>query len=85
MLDESRRTLRARSINCAPQLLDLELKMGDQRTFIGGSCASAGQFRANRRGFRPRRDQRRFQRFDIIRNGGRTSGHESDGITKPDV
>jgi hypothetical protein len=59
--------------------------MGDQRSIVGGACASASQFSADHRSFHSRRDQRRFQRFDIIWNGGKISNHESDGITKLDV
>ena len=85
LVEKPRRAFRARPINCAPQLLDFQLEKRDQRAVTGGCGPSAGEFSADRRGVRPRRDQRRFQRFDVIWKGGKIGVHESHGITKSTV
>jgi hypothetical protein len=92
LIEKPRRALGARPINRAPKLLDFELEKRDQRAVVGGRCSSVGQLGADRRGvrllrrdFRPRRDQRRFQRFEVVRKGGKISAHESDRITKSDL
>jgi hypothetical protein len=85
LIEKARRALRARSINRAPKLLDFELQMRDQRMVIGGCGPGAGQFSADRRSLGARRDQRRLQRVDVVRNGGKIGVHESYGITKSTV
>jgi hypothetical protein len=88
LVEKPRRAFRARPINRTPKLLDFELEKLDQRAVIGDHGPCVGQFSANRRGvrllrrnFRARRDQRRFQRFVVIRKGGKIGVHESDEIT----
>ena len=92
LVEKPRRAFRARPINRAPQLLDFELEKRDQRAVIGGDGPRVGKFGANHRGirllrrdFRPRHDQRSFQRFEVVWKGGKIGVHESDGITKSDV
>ena len=85
LVKKPRRALGPRSINHAPQLLDLELKIRNQRTVVSRRGSSAGQFGADRRSLSARRNQRGFQRFDVVGNGGKIGVHESDGITKSDV
>ena len=85
LVKKPRRALGARSIDHAPQLLDLELKIRNQRTVVCRRGSSAGQFGADRRSLSSRRNQPGFQRFDVVGNEGRIGVHESDGITKSDV
>jgi len=82
LVEKPRRAFRARPINRAPKLLDFKLEKRDQRAVIGGHGSRVGKFSADCRSFGARRDQRRLQRIDIVRNGGKIGAHESDGITK---
>ena len=86
LVKKPRLALSARSVNHAPQLLDLELEIHNQRTVVSRRGSSAGQFGANRHSLRARRNQRGFQRFDVVvGNGGKIGVHESDRIAKSDV
>ena len=92
LVEQPRRVLGARSVNRALKLFDLKIEKRDQRAVIGHHGPCARQFsvdrrsvRLLRRNFRPRRNQRRFQRIDVVRKRRRIVVHESHGITKSDV
>jgi len=59
--------------------------MRDQRATLHQFGDSCGGVRLLHRSFRSRRDQRRFQRFDVIWQSGKVGVHESHGITKSAV
>jgi hypothetical protein len=60
--------LRARAEAIPVELLDLQLEMGDQGLVIGPLSPDGGDLGA-------RRDQRRLQRFDVVRQGFEGGAH----------
>ena len=82
LIQNPRCAFRARAIELARQLLDPQLLVGNQSLIIGGLGSGHRQFR-----FRVRRpacfgdaltasgDQRRFERFDVVRRCAKTRIH----------
>jgi len=85
LVEQPRRALGARSVNRAPQLFDLKIEMRDQRATLRQFSDGRDGARLLRRSFGPRRNQRRFQRVDVVRKRGKIGVHESHGITKSTV
>ena len=67
------------------QLFDLKIEMRDQRAPLRQFSDGRDGARLLRRRFGPRRNQRRFQRVDVVRKRGKIGVHESHGITKSAV
>ena len=85
LVEQPRRAPGARSVNRAPQLFDLKIEMPDQRATLRQFSDGRDGARLLRRSFDPRRNQRRFQRVDVVRKRGKICVHESYGITKSAV
>ena len=88
LIEKSRRAFRTLAIKLAPQLLDLQTLVGDQRIILGGLGLCHRQLRRDAR--RPRRrlmvfaalgNQRRSQRFNIVRQMLGRGFHARHGIT----
>jgi hypothetical protein len=56
--------------------------MCDQRATMRQFSGGREGARLFRRNFRSRRNQRRFQRIEVVRKRGKIGVHESHGITK---
>ncbi len=85
LVEQPHCALGARSVNRAPQLFDLKIEMRDQRATLRQFSDGRDGARLLRRSFGPRRNQRRFQRVDVVRKRGKIGVHESYGITKSAV
>ena len=85
LVEQPRRALGARPIDRAPQLFDLKIEMRVQRATLRQFSDGRDGARLLRRRFGPRRNQRRFQRIEVVRKRGKISVHESHGITKSAV
>ena len=76
LVEQPRRALGARSVNRAPQLFDLKIEMRDQRATLRQFRDGRHGARLLRRSFGPRRNQRRFQRIEVVRKRGKIGVHE---------
>ena len=82
LVEEPRRAFGARSVNRPPQFFDLKIEMRDQRATLRQFSGGRDGARLLRGSFRSRRNQRRFQRIEVVRKRGKIGVHESHGITK---
>ena len=81
LIDQTARTFRARAVDLALELLDLQLLPCDQRFGIGLLGACDGGLGLGCIGARTLRDERRFKHRDIVGQGCRIGLHKTDRIT----
>src|ERR1700735_4983570 len=82
LVEQPRRAFGARPVNRPPQFFDLKIEMCNQRATLRQFSGGRDSARLLRRNFRSRRNQRRFQRIEVVRKRGKIGVHESHGITK---